>query len=360
SQPDCVSRRRQQGKAQAQGQVREERVGAHQRRSLRQLYRRGGRGQRRPRDAESDGHHLWALHSGGVGIRAGRKGHYVSQIAASRASALRRKWIRRNSYGKEDYGFGEVADCSGQGHSGPSGGSGAGPSADQHHGVLQAVQCQDQRQGTRRPDHPGGGVGVQRSHLYLHHQNASGFHSVEAGRGRGQGFWYAEQGQGRQGEREAGPGNCQAEDARSERGFGRSGSQEREGYGALHGYRSYSLRLSHNVGVLAAQTAVVDTTAFRQQGTAVEDKESNEEIRKEYRKGARRRRSSFVYAAGRSAPFAESEVRQVRRDRGLDDAPGSRSQARRPDGPRHRGAAAWAGQNQEGAGHRQRRKSARG
>src|ERR1035437_7889976 len=198
---------------------------------------------------------LWALHSGGVSIRAGRKGHYVSQIAASRASALRRKWIRRNSYGKEDYRFGEVADCSGQGHSGPSGGSGAGPSADQHHGVLQAVQCQDQRPGIRRPDHPGGGVGVQRSHLYLHHQNASGFHSVEAGRGRGQGFWYAEQGQGRQGEREAGPGNCQAEDARSERGFGRSGSQEREGYGALHGYRSYSLRLSHNVGVLAAQTA---------------------------------------------------------------------------------------------------------
>ena len=37
-----------------------------------------GRSQRRPRDAESDGHHLWALHSGGAGIRAGRKSHYVS------------------------------------------------------------------------------------------------------------------------------------------------------------------------------------------------------------------------------------------------------------------------------------------
>ena len=47
------------------------------RRSLRQLYRRYGRGQRRPRDAESDGHHLRALHSGGAGIRAGRKSCYV-------------------------------------------------------------------------------------------------------------------------------------------------------------------------------------------------------------------------------------------------------------------------------------------
>src|ERR1019366_7116545 len=141
--------------------------------------------------------------------------------------------------------------------------------------------------------------------------------------GRGQGLRYAEQGQGRQGHGEAGAGDCPAEDARSERGFGGSGGQEREGYRALHGHRSYSIRLSHNVGFSAAPAAVVDTTALRQQGTAVGDKENHEEIRKEYREGARRRRSSLVHASRRGTPFAESEVRQVRRDRGLDDAPGS-------------------------------------
>ncbi len=41
-------------------------VGAHQRRSFRQLYRRGGRSERRSRDPEGDGHDLRALDSGGT------------------------------------------------------------------------------------------------------------------------------------------------------------------------------------------------------------------------------------------------------------------------------------------------------
>src|SRR5664280_1723293 len=145
------------------------------------------------------------LSFGSIGREMARRPNFLSWsaqislgefIVKSRALALALK----SKYGKEDYGFGEVADCGGQGHSGSSGGPGARPGADQHYGVLQAVQCQDQRQGTRRPDHPGCGVGVQRSHLQLHHQDASGFDSVEARRRRGQGFRYAEQGQGWQGD----------------------------------------------------------------------------------------------------------------------------------------------------------------
>ena len=60
-----------QGQAEAQGQVREERIGAHHRRSVRHLYRHCGRSQRRPRDLEGDGHDLRTLDSGGAGIRAG-------------------------------------------------------------------------------------------------------------------------------------------------------------------------------------------------------------------------------------------------------------------------------------------------
>src|SRR5208282_3435025 len=102
------------------------------------------------------------------------------------------------------------------------------------------------------------------------------------------------------------------------------------------------------------------TTAIRQQGMAVEDKEQHEEIRKEHYSGAGRRRSEVVSASGSRASPAKSKVRQVRRNRRLDYAAGCRPQARRPDGPRHCGSAAWAGQVEEGAGDRQRREAARG
>ena len=57
-----------QGQAEAQGQVREERDGAHHRRAVRQLHGRGGRSERRPRDAESDGHDFRPLDSGRTGF----------------------------------------------------------------------------------------------------------------------------------------------------------------------------------------------------------------------------------------------------------------------------------------------------
>ena len=41
---------------------------------VRNLYRRGRRRQRRSRDFEGDGHHLWALDSGGIGIWSGGEG----------------------------------------------------------------------------------------------------------------------------------------------------------------------------------------------------------------------------------------------------------------------------------------------
>ncbi len=78
-QPDRLSRCRQQGKAQAQGQVREERIGTNFRRPLCQLYRHCGRGQRRSRDLEGHGHHLRTFHSGGARVRAGRKSYYVGR-----------------------------------------------------------------------------------------------------------------------------------------------------------------------------------------------------------------------------------------------------------------------------------------
>ena len=59
---------RSQGQAQAQSQVREERNGADHRRAVCQLHRACGRSQRRPRDAESDGHDLRTFDAGGAGI----------------------------------------------------------------------------------------------------------------------------------------------------------------------------------------------------------------------------------------------------------------------------------------------------
>ncbi len=53
-------------------------------------------------------------------------------------------------------------------------------------------------------------------------------------------------------------------------------------------------------------------------------------------------------------------VREVRRDAGDRPASGGRSQARRPDGARHRGAAARPGQDRPRAGVRQRREDPRG
>ena len=53
-------------------------IGAHHRRSVRQLYRHGGRSERRPRDAEGHGHDLRPLDSGGTGVRAGGEGCYIS------------------------------------------------------------------------------------------------------------------------------------------------------------------------------------------------------------------------------------------------------------------------------------------
>ena len=72
-------------------------------------------------------------------------------------------------HGKKSYRFGEVADCGGQGHSGAAGWSGARSGADQHHGVLQAVQCEDQRQGTGWLDHPGRRDRLQRPYVLVHY-----------------------------------------------------------------------------------------------------------------------------------------------------------------------------------------------
>src|SRR5581483_1048854 len=65
-----------------------------------------------------------------------------------------------------------------------------------------------------------------------------GFHPAQAGRGDCQGFRSAQQGQGWQGDGEAGGRHCQAEDAGPECGVGRDGDQERAGNGALDGDRS--------------------------------------------------------------------------------------------------------------------------
>src|SRR5215469_279970 len=75
-----LSRRRVEGQAEAQGEVREERERAHHRGSVRQLYGRGRRGQRRPRDAESHGHDLRPLDAGGAGVWASRESRYLDRV----------------------------------------------------------------------------------------------------------------------------------------------------------------------------------------------------------------------------------------------------------------------------------------
>jgi transcriptional antiterminator NusG len=62
--------------------------------------------------------------------------------------------------GEEDYRFGKAADCGGQGDSSATGGAGTRPGADQHHGVLQAVQRKNEREGTGRLDHSRSDLGL--------------------------------------------------------------------------------------------------------------------------------------------------------------------------------------------------------
>ena len=128
--------------------------GAHLGRPVCNVYGRGGRSQRRPRDVEGDGDDLRPLDSGGTGVRTGGEGgvRAVDELREAR-SASRDKFLiveskilgsglgREREYGKKGYRFGQAADCGGEGHAGASGWSGAGPGPGQHHGVLQAVQC---------------------------------------------------------------------------------------------------------------------------------------------------------------------------------------------------------------------------
>ena len=72
--------------------------------------------------------------------------------------------------------------------------------------------------------------------------------------------------------------------------------------------------------------------------------ETHENTRQEIHGGARAGREPALRAGGRAAAGPEDQVRQVRRDRRAVDSPGRRSQARRPDGARHRRAAARPGQ----------------
>src|ERR1035441_9976856 len=77
---------RQPGKAEAQGQVRKGRDGAHWRGSVRHLYGRSRRRERRSRDVESDGHDFWPVDSGGIGIWAGGESRVAARAAPKGAS----------------------------------------------------------------------------------------------------------------------------------------------------------------------------------------------------------------------------------------------------------------------------------
>ena len=112
----------------------------------------GRRRERRSRDFEGDGHDLWAVDAGGVGIWAGGEGRVTARFQKIELQGAEPKILdsglefrQERHHGEESYRFGKVADCGGQGHAGASGGSGARPGASQHHGVLQAVQCPHQR-----------------------------------------------------------------------------------------------------------------------------------------------------------------------------------------------------------------------
>ncbi len=70
-------------------------------RSIRNVYRSGRRRERRSRDFESDGHHLRAFDSSGIGIWAGGEGRVAIFCKLER------------HHGKESYRFGKVADCGG-------------------------------------------------------------------------------------------------------------------------------------------------------------------------------------------------------------------------------------------------------
>src|SRR5256885_1235466 len=82
----------EQGKTEAQGEVREERDGAHHRRPVRELQRHGGRSQRRPLDPQDHGHDLRARDPGGTRVWASRKSSGITHKIKIRR---KRKWHRR-------------------------------------------------------------------------------------------------------------------------------------------------------------------------------------------------------------------------------------------------------------------------
>ena len=69
---------------------------------------------------------------------------------------------RKREYGKESYRFRKAPDRRRQGDSGAPCGPGAWPGSDQYHGVLQAVQRQNQPERDGGTDYPGCRLGLQR------------------------------------------------------------------------------------------------------------------------------------------------------------------------------------------------------
>ncbi len=79
--------------------------------------------------------------------------------------------------------------------------------------------------------------GLQRPLVHLHHQDAAGFDSAEAGGRHRQRIGRAQQGQSGQGHGQAGRGHRQAEDAGPECSFDRGCREKRPGNGAVDGNR---------------------------------------------------------------------------------------------------------------------------
>ena len=140
---------------------------------------------------------------------------------------------RFQEHGEKSSGDGEAPDCRGESDPRAAGRDRARSARREHHGLLQELQCED-REG-RRADHPRRRHGVRGSVVHLHHQDAAGAGAVEARGQHRERIGRAEQDESRHGHREAGRGDREAEDARSQLRVDRSSHQDRRRDGAIDG-----------------------------------------------------------------------------------------------------------------------------
>ena len=123
----------------------------------------------------------------------------IRQARTASASGHEDRRIERNTMAKKVTGSVKLQIAAGKATPAPPVGPALGQAQVNIMEFCKQFNARTSAEGTGRADYSGGDHGLQRPFVHLHHQDASGFDSVEAGCGHRQGIGRSEQGQSRQG-----------------------------------------------------------------------------------------------------------------------------------------------------------------